>query len=135
AEIEAVLPAIDLAYLVLGVIGIERERVVDPALRILRGEALRIEEPALHAIVPARHRKQHALQAFLVGELTAREHRQRADRESLRAVPRCTQRDPRARACRAAPRGYRSALRAARSAGASCESGPTRCRRSHTRCR
>src|SRR5205814_4880301 len=69
--------------LFLAVEGVEGERLGDCALGIFRRELVRIEEPALSAVVPARHSLEQVLHPFVVGRVAAREQRERSEREAL----------------------------------------------------
>src|SRR2546425_6644307 len=81
AELELVVGAVDDPYFALAVVAVERERPGDPALGEFGCQAPRIEEPVLHAVIPARHRPEKLLHALGVGQLAAGQQRQRAERQ------------------------------------------------------
>src|SRR6185503_8018165 len=53
------------------------------ALRVFGRELAGIEKPALRTVVPVRHGHEQPLYRLRIGELAAREHRERAERERL----------------------------------------------------
>src|SRR6266850_5931717 len=96
AELELVVGAVDDAHFALAVVAVERERPGDPALWEFGRQAAGVEEPALHPVVPARHRPENLLYALGVGELAAGKQRQRADRQpALQEQPPLETRHPR----------------------------------------
>src|SRR6267142_1696563 len=82
-ELELVALAVDLRDLVFGIERVEREGFGDCALRVFRGELHLAEYQPLSAVVPARHARQHPLHALVVGQVAARKHRERAERQAL----------------------------------------------------
>src|SRR6266571_1585690 len=83
-ELELVARPVHEPHLVLAVVGVEREGLGDRALRVFRRELVGVEEPGLRAVVPARHREEKALHAFVVGQRAARKERERPERQPLR---------------------------------------------------
>src|SRR6266853_1223227 len=82
-ELELVARPVHVLDLIHAVKGVEGEGLGDRALREFGRELVRIEEPALSSVVPARHPAEQFLHALVVGEIAAREHCERSQRQSL----------------------------------------------------
>ncbi len=82
-ELQLVVLAVHQRDLFHAVEGVEGEGLGDRALGKFRRELVRVEEPALRAVVPARHPGEQSLHALVVGEVAAREHCERSQRQSL----------------------------------------------------
>ncbi len=82
-ELQGIGAGIHLADFILAVEGVERKWLGDGAGRIFGREPVRIEEPSLDAVIPARHLRQHDLHTFVLGELAPGEQRERTQAQPL----------------------------------------------------
>ena len=84
-NLEPVVRPVDDRRLILGIVGVERERPGQGAFRIGRREPIGVEQRRLHLIVPARHPPQHAIDEIVVGafEIAAGQERHGAERQRL----------------------------------------------------
>src|SRR5207302_11193466 len=79
ADFERVVVAVDLRRVLDRIVGVERERTRDRALRIGRREPVRIEQPALYAIVEIGNLHERVLGRGLIDDVAAGQESERAE--------------------------------------------------------
>ena len=82
-ELQDIAVGVYCGNFILRVESVERKRLGDGACGIFRREPVRIEEPGLNAVIPARHRRQRGLHALVFRELAPREQCERPQAQPL----------------------------------------------------